>query len=262
MANKRKKLNVHDTIVSNKDWKKFRKRASEEELTALAIGSRYRMEGAQFFIKAIISVIGMVASVVVGIFAFSYFGFFSVVILVGGYLFFNLLASKLIGYTNTYSSCYNKLSKQSRARVNGLFKCSVLQSILRGIVVYCLIIVTIPYKAILILIDAVIPAARDWTIAHGSANGSVITMPEGYDFGNLRALGDYYASRSFYAAWEEQLEINEKDKIARFSKYEYTDEFGAKKVAYSDDGKHFYATNDGHYEIGTSEDGGKTINLK
>lgn len=266
MATKGKKINVYDTIVRNKDWKEFRKTATEEELTVLAIGSRYRMHGAQFFIKAAISVIGMIVSVVVGLFSFSAFGFFSVVILVGGYLFFNLLASKLIGYTDAYSSCCNKISKQSREHINELFHCGILQSFLRGLVVFFLGIVTIPYKAILMLIDAVIPAARDWTIAHGSIDGVVITMPEGYDIGNLKALGDYYASCSFFDAWQKQIEIDEKKKIEWFlehaREYKYIDEFGSEKVAYSADGRTFYETKEGRYEIGTSNDGGKTIDFK
>lgn len=256
------KLDVYDTIVGAKDWKQFRKSASEEDLAVIAVGSRYRMQGAGFFVKAAIAIVGMILSVVIGIVAFDSIGMFALFILVGGYLFFNLLASKLTGYSATYSSCRSKLSAQSRAFVDSLFAKNTVQAVFRQIVLILLKIITIPYQFILMVIAIMIPPARNWAIAHGSSDGAVITLPRGYDIGSLSALGRYYASFRFSDAWEQHIETAEQERLAKFSAYEYTDKYGVRQTAYSDDGKTFYASADKLHEVGTSDDGGKTINLK
>lgn len=256
------KLSFQDTIVSSSDWKAFRRGASDDELCALAIGSRYRMYGASFFVKAVVSVVGMILSVVIGASCVSSFGWFSIILLVGGYLFFNLLASKLTGYADTYSSCYRKLSENSRRLIKNLFPENAALTVLRTIVVMALNIVTIPYKFILLIIEVLIPPARNWCVAHGGNDGAVITIPNGYDIGNLGALGQYYASATFSHAWEEHLNNVEREKLAKFSTYEYTDKNGMRQVAYSDDGKTFYDSTNKLHEVGTSTDGGKTIDLK
>lgn len=255
-------LGFADTIVSSSDWKAFRRGASDDELAALAIGSRYRLYGAGFFVKAIVSVVGMILSVVIGASCVSSFGWFSIILLVGGYLFFNLLASKLTGYADTYSSCYRKLSENSRRLIKNLFPENAALTVLRTIVVMALNIITIPYKFILLIIEVLIPPARNWCVAHGGNEGAVITIPNGYDIGNLGALGQYYASATFSHAWEEHLNNVEREKLAKFSTYEYTDKKGMRQVAYSDDGKTFYSSTNKLHEVGTSTDGGKTINLK
>ena len=255
-------LSFADTIVSSSDWKAFRRGASDDELAALAIGSRYRMYGASFFVKAVVSVVGMILSVVIGASCVSSFGWFSIILLVGGYLFFNLLASKLTGYADTYSSCYRKLSEKSRQLIKNLFPENAALTVLRTIVVMALNIITIPYKFILLIIEVLIPPARNWCVAHGGNEGAVITIPKGYDIGNLAALGRYYASATFSQAWEEHLDNVEREKLAKFSTYEYTDKNGMRQVAYSDDGKTFYDSTNKLHEVGTSTDGGKTINLK
>lgn len=256
------KLSFVDTIVSSTDWKAFRRSASDDELAALAIGSRYRLYGAGFFVKAIVSVVGMILSVVIGASCVSSFGWFSIILLVGGYLFFNLLASKLTGYADTYSSCYRKLSENSRRLIKNLFPENAALTVLRTIVVMALNIITIPYKFILLIIEVLIPPARNWCVAHGGNEGAVITIPKGYDIGNLAALGRNYASATFSQAWEEHLDNVEREKLAKFSTYEYIDKNGMRQVAYSDDGKTFYDSTNKLHEVGTSTDGGKTINLK
>ena len=255
-------LSFADTIVSSSDWKAFRRGASDDELAALAIGSRYRLYGAGFFVKAIVSVVGMILSVIIGVSCVGSFGWFSIFLLVGGYLFFNLLASKLTGYADTYSSCYRKLSENSRRLIKNLFPENAALTVLRTIVVMALNIITIPYKFILLIIEVLIPPARNWCVAHGGNEGAVITIPKGYDIGNLAALGQYYASATFSQAWEEHLDNVEREKLAKFSTYEYTDKNGMRQVAYSDDGKTFYDSTNKLHEVGTSTDGGKTIDLK
>lgn len=90
----------------------------------------------------------------------------------------------------------------------------------------------------------------------------MITIPKGYDIGNLAALGRYYASATFSQAWEEHLDNVEREKLAKFSTYEYTDKNGMRQVAYSDDGKTFYDSTNKLHEVGISTDGGKTLTQK
>ncbi len=258
-AASRLRLDVYDTIVSNKDWKAFRKGASEEELATLAIGSRYRLESVSFYVKAVISVVGMIFSIAFGISCFSNFGIFAIFVLVGGYIFFNLLASKLIGYSNTYSSCYRKISKEKREFVDRLFKKNIWLNLIRSIVLLFLNIITIPYKFILMAIEILIPPAKNWAIAHGSDAGAVITMPKGYDIGCLGALGNYYASCTFGNAWEEHLDNQERERLSKYKKYTYIDKYGVEQTAYSDDETHFYSSPNSRIEVGTSNDNGKTI---
>ena len=192
----------------------------------------------------------------------SVIGMFALFILVGGYLFFNLLASKLTGYSATYSSCRSKLSAQSRAFVDSLFAKNTVQAVFRQIVLILLKIITIPYQFILMVIAIMIPPALNCAIAHGSSDGAVITLPRGYDIGSLSAPGRYYALFRFSDAWEQHIETAEQEQLAKFSAYEYTDKYGVRQTAYSDDGKTFYASADKLHEVGTGGDGGKTINLK
>ena len=255
-------LDLYDTIVHKKEWKEFRRSATQEELAVLAIGSKYRLSGAKFFVKAVVSVIGVILSVVLGITLFSQFGLFSLFILVGGYLFFNLMASKLVGYSDTYSSCKRKLSKEYRAFVNSLFRENAAVVIFREIVLLALMIFTLPYKFLLIIIETLIPSTHNWTVAHGGEAGAVISIPKGYDVGGLGEIGAYYASCSFEDAWDKHIEEYEKARLAKFSKYEYTDQYGVKREAYSDDGKNFFTSTDKLTQVGTSSDDGKTIDLK
>lgn len=254
-------LDLYDTIVYKSEWKQFRKSATQEELAVIAIGSKYNLSGAKFFVKAGISVIGTILSIVLGIALFSQFGLFSLFILVGGYLVFNLMASKLVGYSDTYNSCYRKLSKDSRAFVNGLFRENIAATIFREIVLIALTVFTLPYKFILIIIETLIPSARNWTVAHGGEAGAVISLPKGFDVGGLGALGEYYASCSFGDALDQHIEECEKARLAKFSAYEYVDSHGVTREAYSDDGKTFYSSSDKLTEVGKSDDGGKTIRL-
>ena len=105
-SSKRKKGNVladvkfYDSIISRKDWKAFRRSASQDDLAILAIGAKYRVFGFKPILKAIISVVGVIASIVLGFYGFAYFGQFSLFAMVGGFFFFNVLATKLIGYTD------------------------------------------------------------------------------------------------------------------------------------------------------------------
>ena len=136
------------------------------------------------------------------------------------------MASKLVGYSDTYNSCYRKLSKDSRDFVNGLFRENIAATIFREIVLVALTVFTLPYKFILIIIETLIPSARNWTVAHGGDAGAVISLPKGFDVGGLGALGEYYASCSFGDALAQHIEECEKSRLAKFAASEYVDSHG------------------------------------
>ena len=256
-------IKLHDTVVHKKDWKQFRKHATQAELAVLAIGSRLRLTGPQFFIKSIVAVVGMILSIVLGLaYTLSEYAQFGIILLVGGYLFFNLLASKQIGYADTYSSCSWKLTGEYSKMIKEMFKENIALTILREILLICLRIITFPYQFILMVIETLIPPAANWTVAHGGSAGAVVTMPKGYNIGNLAALGEYYASCTFGSALEQHITDSEAARQAKFSQYDYIDQNGMRQVAYSDDGRTFYTSTDKLTQVGTSQDGGKTIDLK
>ena len=57
-AGGRLKLDLYDTIVYRSDWKAFRKRASQDELFAPAVGSRYQLDGVKFYIRSLLGAVG------------------------------------------------------------------------------------------------------------------------------------------------------------------------------------------------------------
>lgn len=254
-------LDLYDTIVSERDWKSFRKSATQEELAVLAIGSKYRLSGVRFFLKAVVSVIGTILSVIIGIVTAADMGVFSIFILVGGYLFFNLMACKLAGYSDTYGSCYRKLNKEYKEFVSSFFRDNVFVSLLRTVVLLLLRIFIIPYRMILFAITLFIPRASDWATAHGGLSGAVVSIPKGYDIGCLGAIGKYYESCSFTDAYLQHIEDEKAMKRASTTEYEYVDNFGVRRKAYSSDGRYFYDSPDCTYRVGTSDDGGRNIKL-
>lgn len=261
-AGGRLKLDLYDTIVYRSDWKAFRKRASQDELFALAVGSRYQLDGVKFYIRSLLGAVGGVLSIVLAFVLAEDFGWFAIIGGVAGYLFFNLMASKQVGYADTLSDCRRKLDREKQQLLKELFPENILLTILRQLVLMVLAIVTFPYKFLLIIIETLIPAARDWTVAHGGAAGAVISLPKGCDIGGLGTMGAYYASQKFGAVWDQHMQEVEAAKLAKFKKYTYTDQYGIEREAYSDDGKTFYDATNKLKEVGTSKDDGKTIDLK
>lgn len=261
-ARKRLKLDIVDTIVHQADWKAFRKRASQDELFALAVGSRYQLDGAKFYIRSLLGAVGGVLSIVLAVVLAGDFGVFAIIGGVAGYLFFNLMACKQVGYADTLGDCRWKLDSEHAQLLKDLFSENIFISILRQIILIALRFVAFFYQGLLMFIGILIPAARDWTVAHGGAAGAVISMPKGCDIGGLAAMGEYYASQKFGDAWDQSLEEHEAARVAKYQKYTYIDKYGVRQEAYSDDGRTFYSGTDRLKEVGTSEDGGKTIKLK
>ena len=259
-AGKRLKLDIVDTIVHRADWKAFRKRASQDELFALAVGSRYQLDGAKPFVKTFLAVAGAILAIVLMV--SMEFGQIGIIGGVAAFFACNFIACKQLGYYNTLNDCRWKLDNEHSQLLNDLFPENIFVTILRWLFMILLMIITTPYQAILMFIEVLIPAARNWTVAHGGNAGAVISMPKGCDIGGLGAMGAYYASQKFGDVWDQHLQEVEAAKLAKFQKYTYTDQYGMTQEAYSDDGKTFYEGTNKLKEVGTSKDGGKTIKLK
>lgn len=259
-AGGRLKLDLYDTIVHKADWKAFRKRASQDELFALAVGSRYQLDGVKPFVKTFLAVVGVILAIVIMV--SMEFGQFGIIAGVAVILACNLVVCKQLGYYNTLNDCRWKLDREHLQLLNDLFPDNIFVTILRWLFMILLMIITMPYQAILMLIEILIPAARNWTVAHGGNAGAVISMPKGCDIGGLGTMGAYYASQKFGDVWDQHMQEVEAAKLAKFQKYTYTDQYGMTQEAYSDDGKTFYEGTNKLKEVGTSEDGGKTIKLK
>ncbi len=258
------KIEFDDVIVGEKEWKEFRAQASQEELTALAIGAKFKTSGKSFFLRALLSVLGTIASVVIGLIGlFNDWGMFGVFVIIGGWLFFNLMAVKLTSYSDTFSDCYKRLSEENKKYVDGFVNEKGSIEILKLLVTVGLGLFTLPFKAILMLIGMVMPAAEDWCIAHGGIGGTVITLPKGYDIGGLRAVGEYYKACSFVDAMMQSAKESEEARKARTKTYEYDDERGVTHKVYSEDDKNFYSSSDlqPYHKTGESDDGGNTIDL-
>lgn len=259
-ARKRLKLDIVDTIVHQADWKAFRKRASQDELFALAVGSRYQLDGAKPFVKTFLAVVGVILAIVIMV--SMEFGQIGIIGGVAAFFACNLIACKQLGYYNTLNDCRWKLDSEHSQLLKDLFPENIFVAILRWLFMILLMIITMPYQAILMLIEILIPAARNWTVAHGGNAGAVISMPKGCDFGGLGAMGAYYASQKFGDVWDQHMQEVEAAKLAKFKKYTYTDQYGMTQEAYSDDGKTFYEGTNKLKEVGTSKDGGKMIGWK
>ena len=160
------------------------------------------------------------------------------------------------------NDCRWKLDSEHSQLLKDLFPENIFVAILRWLFMILLMIITMPYQAILMLIEILIPAARNWTVAHGGNAGAVISMPKGCDIGGLGAMGAYYASQKFGDVWDQHMQEVEAAKLAKFKKYTYTDKYGMTQEAYSDDEKTFYEGTNKLKEVGTSKDGGRTIGWK
>lgn len=259
-ARKRLKLDIVDTIVHQADWKAFRKRASQDELFALAVGSRYQLDGAKPFVKTFLAVAGAILAIVLMV--SMEFGQIGIIGGVAAFFACNLIACKQLGYYNALNDCRWKLDSEHSQLLKDLFPENIFVAILRWLFMILLMIITMPYQAILMLIEILIPAARNWTVAHGGNAGAVISMPKGCDIGGLGAMGAYYASQKFGDVWDQHMQEVEAAKLAKFKKYTYTDQYGMTQEAYSDDGKTFYEGTNKLKEVGTSKDGGKMIGWK
>lgn len=241
------KLDLYDSNIDEKTWKAFKKTATQEELTVIAIGAKYRVAHSR--ILNIICAIGIILSIAI----FWPTGGWSLI----GYPVFAFIATKSIRYEDTYSQSYRLLSKENKAFVDSYYNCNVGLKILDCLIKIATFWMTIPYQAILMLIGMFAP---NFAI---SKNGILVSIPKGQDVGNLGAVGAYYSSFSFI---DEALANKSESKSSsagnsptddyyKKKEYTYTDSHGYEQTVYSDDEKNFYDAG-GHF-VGSGGDGGK-----
>lgn len=230
------KLDLYDTNVDEQTWKEYKRSAPQEELCILAIGAKYRIVHNR--VQNLLFALGIILSIAL----FWPTGGWSLV----GYAVFSFLATKAIRYQDTYSQTYGKLNKEYKDFVDGFFVENVGLSVLDGFVMFATYIITIPYQAIMILIGTFAP---NFVIAK---NGILVSIPQGYDVGNLGAVGAYYASFNFIdealsnmpepsAPTEETPSTEEA--------YTYEDSHGYSQTVYTHGGSDAYDAG-GHY-VGT-----------
>lgn len=235
-------LDLVDYTVDEKTWKDFKKEATQEELTVIAIGAKYRVAHSRLI--NIISVIGIILSVAL----FWPTGGYSLI----GYPVFAFLATKIIRYQDTLIQARRKLSKENKNLVDSFFVSNTGLKILDVILQYAVVWLTLPYQAIMMIIGLVAP---NFVI---SKNGILVSIPKGYDVGDLAVVSNYYSSFNFIDeslatmekndAERKKSEQSERENVAQGPKeYTYTDENGHIQSVYSDDGDTFYNAG-GHYE--------------
>lgn len=240
------KLDLFDVSVHEKDWKQFKKRATQEELLVLGVGAKYRVIKQR--LMSYLSALGIVLSVIIGVLLlpFSATSTVGFVVLIGGYIVFSFLATKAIRYNDTYSQIKWKLNKENKQVLKSVFKVPAFVAFIDALARYIIMWITIPYQALLILIGMVAP---NFVI---SKNGVLLSIPKGCDIENLAEIGAYYASFSLLDEWEATSYENSHRYTGTF-----TNEKGVTQTVHSSDGKSFY--DEGGNYVGHSEDNGKTI---
>ena len=188
------KLDLEDVSIHEKEWKEFRKTASQEELLILAIGSKYRLRTS--IIKSLLFAIGLVLSVVVGL-CLLFSTTVGLVILIGGYLIFAFLSSKHIRYQDTFNQINRKLDKENKLYMKSVFKYSAGMTVLDIFLKFALMWLTIPYQALMLVLGMIAP---NFTIAK---NGVLVSVPKGYGLENLIDMGEYYKK---YSLLDEMIE--------------------------------------------------------
>lgn len=240
------KLDLTDVSIHEKDWKAFKKSATQEELLILGLGVKYKKIKSRPF--AVISLLGIILSVAVGLLLMQYLEDMSagLIVLLVGYVLFSFIATKVIRYSDSFSQINRKLESENRKALKNAFNVSSAAAVFDALVQLPIMFLTIPYQALMMGIGMFAP---NFVI---SKNGVLIAIPKGYDIGNLVAIGEYYASFSLIGDFEKTSYENSHKYTATF-----TNDAGCEQTIHSPDGKNYYYEN-GAY-AGHSDDNGKTI---
>ncbi len=242
------KLDLYDVSVHEKDWKQFRKSATQEELLVLGIGVKYRLITKR--LVSYLSVIGMILSVVIGLSMFFAASLEAgLIIAIAGYVFFAFLSTKYIRYSDSFGKIRKRLNKENRKALDAVFGYSAIIEFFDALGRLLLLYLTIPYQALMILVGMFAP---NFVVAK---NGVLIAIPTGCDIGNLAFAGSFYASRSLLEDWGETSYENSHKYTATF-----INDMGCEQTVHSPDGKSFYSE-DGSF-VGYSDDNGKHIKTK
>lgn len=263
--NNLKGIKFKDIVVSRKDWCMVSKSISAEELLVIAIGSKYKATGNRFLLRSLFCVLGLIASIVFIALQFimkeSEYGLFPLIGGIAGYLFFNFLAIKQVGYSDTYSHARRRLSKDLRVVVDNICFEGTLMGIINMLLRLLLMIITIPYKVLLMVLTTLIPKLQYWAIARGESS-VVIPLPEGYSIDQLEEAMKFYDEHTFGRGIDEHFDELERKRLLEYKAYKIGN---TDKILYSNDGKNFYRHRGDYNDwdrFGISEDNGKTIVLE
>ena len=240
------KLNLVDVSIHERDWKQFRKTATQEELLILGLGVKYRIIKSRPV--AWISLLGIVLSVVIGLLLMMTMDDMSagLVVLVVGYVVFSFLATKIIRYSDSYGQIRRRLDKENKKLLKNAYNVSAAADFFDAFVQLPIMFTTIPYQALMMGIGMIAP---NFAV---SKNGVLVAIPKGYDIGNLQSMSAYYASYSLLEDMEKTSYENNHRYVVTF-----TNSMGCEETVCSPDGIKFYKEN-GEY-VGYSNDNGKTI---
>lgn len=238
------KLDLQDVSIAGRDWRQFRKSATQDELLVLGVGTKYRVAKARWLM--LVCLAGMIASVAIGVALIpSSVGF---VILVAGYLVSAFLATKYIRYTDSLSKIKWALDREHRAQLNTILKGNAFVEFIFALLSLVVMFITIPYQAIMLLIGAFAPKFEV------SKNGVLIALPKGCDIGGLVSASAYYARLSLM----DELVQNAYDESHRYTA-KIHDEMGYEIELYSSNGREFRDDYGHRYE---SDDNGRTFTQK
>lgn len=236
----------YDVSVSGKDWKQYRKSASEEDLFLLGIGSKFRMYSTVW--TSFIWMIGMIVSLIVGIVLINSAdtGDISdgIIVLCVGYVFFAFLCTKRIRYYDTLSSIEGALSKENRKVLDEILNRKFFIRFMSALCTLVIYILTIPYQFLMLAVGMIAPK---FVV---SKNGTLITIPKGCDVDDLAGVAAYYSSQSLF----EELEQRSYEKNHKYEG-EFLDNYGNTISVHSADGITFYDNGGTRYR----KDGDKII---
>lgn len=238
---KMQKLELQDVSIDGRDWRQFRKSATQDELFILGIGTKYRVAKTRWLM--LVCLAGMVASITIGVALIPESAGF--IILVAGYLVSAFFATKYIRYNDSLSKIKWVLNKEYRVQLNAVLRSNGFAELVFSLLGLLVMFITIPYQAIMLLIGAFAPK---FAIAK---NGVLIALPAGCDIGGLASASAYYAQLSL---------IDELNQNAYEESHRYTatirDEMSNEIELYSSNGIEYRDDSGHHY---TSDDNGQTF---
>lgn len=239
------KLNLHEISIPEKEWKRFKNNASEDELLTLGIGIQYKL--AKSRILSFICAIGLIAAfitaaVIIATGSILTDAFITFAIM---YVVFAFLCTKKIRYETSLNQVTSKLSPEYKSCLRKLFVPSTVVSVIDIIVYMVIIILTLPYQLLMYVVGLIFPK---FVI---SKNGVLVAVPRGYGLDQLEAIGEYYEGISLFDEYMESVH----EQTHRYQ-VEITNDMGTKSVLHSSDNVHFYADEGTEY---ISDDGGQHV---
>ena len=220
------KLKLKEISIPEKEWKEFRKQASEDELYILGVGVEYKLS--KMIIPSIIYAIGLIVSIIAGIVIAltNEEPINGIIIMAIGYILFAFMCTKKIRYESTQGQIRKSISKEYVDSLNKMFISSRALSVIDFIVGIIILILTIPYQFLMMVIGIIAPK---FVI---SKNGVLVAVPKGYGLEALELVGAYYSSISLF----DEITMNDSHKY----EIEIINDMGCKSTLHSSNNKDYY----------------------